>query len=184
MKEFIDTNHIEHFNEKQRIVLIANDFDASATSACAWLIDNGIDMKLIKLLPTEENGEKEIETSVLLPSQKPEDFYVECTQTEEKEPIISTGRRTHSLPRMPKLLEWKLINVGDVVYLKNHEEEKATVLSSTEVSYQGQTMSFNEWGMKVTGWTTICICNECYIVGDSMSLADKRLQKIREFENK
>ena len=52
---FFRKNNIStyNFNRKQKIRLISSSYDETTLSACAWLINSGIDMKLIQLTPLE-----------------------------------------------------------------------------------------------------------------------------------
>lgn len=60
-------------------------------------------------------------------------------------------------PRINQLFEQGLLKSGDVLYIKTAPDKKAVVVDSKIVNYQGEMLTYNEWGNLVTGWTTICI---------------------------
>lgn len=79
---FFRKNNIStyNFNRKQKIRLISSSYDETTLSACAWLINSGIDMKLIQLTPLELDDIKSIQIDVVLPQNKNEDYYVELEE--------------------------------------------------------------------------------------------------------
>lgn len=79
------------------------------------------------------------------------------------------------LPKMKKLIEYGLINIGDKIYLVNKpDNSEATLLDSTHVDYKGKKMTLNEWGCELTGWQSIRIYSYVAIVGEDETLQDKR----------
>ena len=57
LKDFLTTNKIKDFNQKQRIVLVSSSFDSQTLSACAWLSKNNIDIRCLLIILKE--GSKE-----------------------------------------------------------------------------------------------------------------------------
>ena len=52
LNEFLRVNDAQkNFNEKQRIILGASDFDQQTLSAVAWLNSNNVDMSCYRLTP-------------------------------------------------------------------------------------------------------------------------------------
>ena len=52
LNEFLRVNDAQkNFNEKQRIILVASDFDEQTLSAVAWLNSNNVDMSCFRLTP-------------------------------------------------------------------------------------------------------------------------------------
>lgn len=50
LNEFLRVNEAEKsFNKKQKIILVASDFDEQTLSAVAWLNSNNVDMSCYKL---------------------------------------------------------------------------------------------------------------------------------------
>lgn len=86
-----------------------------------------------------------------------------------------------ALPKMDKLIEYGLIKPGDEIYItQNPEGSKATLLDDKNVLFNGETITLNEWGCRVTGWKSIRIYAYTSIVGEDETLQDKRLRYIRD----
>ncbi|MEB1809578.1 MAG: hypothetical protein LPK26_20160 [Bacillaceae bacterium] len=141
------------FNRKQRMILVASDFDKQTLSACAWLISNGVDISCFTIEPVKLNEQYLLDITKVLPVPELEDFYVEV-QEHHRVLNPSTSATNHSpkqsLPRMGKLFEWGLLRAGDELHIKNYDDSTATVLNEKEVDYQGSIMSYNQWGQTVT----------------------------------
>ncbi|WP_218017829.1 hypothetical protein [Alkalicoccus saliphilus] len=77
MDDFLIQNHAEKtFNQKQRIILVASDYDEQTLSTVAWLSQNGIDISCYKLIPYLINNDVYIQVDKLIPSVEYEDYYV------------------------------------------------------------------------------------------------------------
>ncbi len=184
LNEFLKTNHCEdHFNQKQRILLVASDYDDVTLSACAWLCKNGIDLRILKMTPIEIEGNKVINIETILPTKEESDYFVELVKNEE------TGRvkkDSHIMrvakPKMKDLIAWKVVNIGTKLFIKNYPEQTATIVNDKEVEYNGERMSFNKWGCTVTSWVAICIYEWAIPVGGTQTLDELRVAKQRELE--
>ena len=85
------------------------------------------------------------------------------------------------LPKMDKLIEFGLIHKGDKIYLiQKPEESIATLIDEKYVDYNGEKLTLNEWGRKVTGWQAIRIYAYTAIVGEIETLQSKRIRFIEE----
>jgi hypothetical protein len=87
------------------------------------------------------------------------------------------------LPKMDVIFEWGLISIGDVVYLKNHPQEKAKVINKKEVEYKGKILTFNQWGLQITGWKSICIYDWLILEGATETLSVLRRNRMLKNEN-
>lgn len=86
-----------------------------------------------------------------------------------------------SLPKMDKLIEFGIIHKGDKVYLTPKPDESiATIIDEKYVDYNGEKITLNEWGRKVTGWKSIRIYAYMALLGEIETLQEKRLSFIRE----
>lgn len=86
-----------------------------------------------------------------------------------------------SLPKMDKLIEYGLIKKGDKIYVTlNPDESVATLLDEKYVDFNGEKITLNEWGRRVTGWKSIRIYAYVAIVGEIETLHQKRLAFIQE----
>lgn len=81
-----------------------------------------------------------------------------------------------ALPKMDELISAGLIKKGDELYITTSpEDSKATLEDSKYVIFNGEKMSLNEWGCKVTGWKSIRIYAYAAKVGEIETLHQKRL---------
>lgn len=86
-----------------------------------------------------------------------------------------------SLPKMDKLIEFGLINKGDKIYLTlKPDESVATLIDEKYVDFNGEKLTLNEWGCRVTGWQSIRIYAYVAIVGEIETLHQKRLAFIQD----
>jgi hypothetical protein len=185
---FLSKNNAEKsFNRCQRILLVSSTFDEQTLSAAAWMSANGIDISCISLNPIRAggsgNGPLYLAAEKLIPAKKIEDFYVEFGEradvtgdTTQKSDFKKT--RTN-LPRMAKLVEWGIVAEGMKLTLKGFDDSEAVVKDAKSVDFGGETMSFNEWGTKVTGWSAICIYDWA-VTPAGETLATLRAAKMQE----
>ena len=86
-----------------------------------------------------------------------------------------------SLPKMDKLIEFGLINIGDKLYITLKPDESiATLLDEKYVDFNGEKLTLNEWGCRITGWKSIRIYSYVAIVGEIDTLQQKRLDFIQK----
>ncbi len=98
--------------------------------------------------------------------------------TKRDTPITRT-----TLPGMDKLFEWGIIKAGDIIVIKNVDNSEATVIDSKYVDFNGEKLTFNKWGQKVTGWSTIRIYCWAMIKGSDKTLHEMRQEKMLSLEN-
>ena len=126
-----------------------------------------------------------IDINRILPPPSLEDFYVEVD--DKKRPTYTAKRDTSItrtiLPGMDKLFEWGIIKSGDVVAIKNRDNSEAIVINSKYVNFQGEKLTFNKWGQKVTGWSSIRIYDWVLIKGNDKTLHEMRQEKMVSLEN-
>lgn len=180
----MSNNSIKTFNQRQRIILIAASFDEQTLSAVAWLIANNVDISCFSICPIKINENIFFQVDRILPIQSIEDFYVDIkekkvTSNQEKK---STNIVRTNLPRMPKLFEWKILKKGDKLYIRNTDKESsmAEVIDSKTVNYKNENMSYNEWGQRVTDWSSICIYEWAIKLGTDKTLHQLRSERMME----
>lgn len=158
--EFLEKNNSDKtFNKKQRIILIAADFDEQTLSACAWLVHNHVDISCLQIQPMKVENQLFLHVNRLLPVQKLDDYFVEVADTGKSLAKVDGElkiNRTY-LPRMDKLFEWGIIQQGDILSIKGYKDSEATAINPKNIEYKGQKLSYNQWGQRVTGWSSICI---------------------------
>ena len=174
---------LDHFNKKQRIILVASDYDETTLSACAWMIKNGIDMRLVKLTPMENNGQKLINVETVMPTKDESEYFIDLVKRDELEKPVTKDKITRTnKPRMKKLIEWGIISPGSKLFIKGYPDEIAEVINDKEVKYKEENMSFNKWGCTVTSWSSICIYEWAIEVGKTQTLDELRQIKMDELE--
>ncbi len=96
----------------------------------------------------------------------------------------SKKRSEAAFPKMDKLIEFKLVKPGDRLYVitgcSKPEETEAVLVDDKYVLYNGEKMTLNTWGCKITGWKSIRIYDHVAIVGESETLHEKRMQYMAE----
>lgn len=186
LNDFLEKNNAaKTFNSKQRIILIASSFDSQTLSAVTWLISNNVDISCFELSPMKIGDNYFIDINRILPPPALEDFYVEVD--DKKRPVYSEKRNTpitrSYLPRMDKLFEWGVIKAGDAVVIKNFENSEAVVIDTKTVEYNGQKLTFNQWGEKVTGWSALSVYEWTIVKGSEKTLHEIRKEKLLSAEN-
>ena len=86
-----------------------------------------------------------------------------------------------NLPKMGKLIEFGIVKPGDKLYITQKPDDSvATLIDEKYVDYNGEKLTLNDWGCKVTGWVSIRIYAYVAIVGEIETLHQKRLAFIQE----
>lgn len=186
LNDFLEKNNaLKNFNSKQRIILIASSFDKQTLSAAAWLMGNNVDISCFELSPMKIENNYFIDINRILPPSALEDFYIEVD--DKKRPTYTTKSTTpitrNTFPGMDKLFEWGIIKGGDSVVIKNRDNSEATVIDSKYVDFKGEKLTFNKWGQKVTGWSSIRIYDWVLIKGKDKTLHEMRQEKMLSLEN-
>lgn len=155
LTEFLHENGAwDQFNNKQKIILTASDFDEQTLSAVAWLNSNNVDISCIKLIPYKIDGEIYINIEKLLPLNTYQDYYVNFLDN----PIVRTNQKSgitrRSLPKIDNLLEWGVVKPGDTIVAKDREDE-ATLKENGNVEVNGEELSMQKWLKDLFGWSSI-----------------------------
>lgn len=184
LNDFLEKNNaLKTFNSKQRIILIASSFDKQTLSAAAWLIGNNVDISCFELSPIKIEDSYFIDINRILPPPSLEDFYVEVDNRKLPTYKRDTPITRTALPGMDKLFEWGIIKAGDIVVIKNVDNSEATVIDAKYVDFNGKKLTFNKWGQKVTGWSSIRIYCWAMIKGSDKTLHEMRQEKMLSLEN-
>ncbi|QPW57053.1 hypothetical protein IRP63_08910 [Clostridium botulinum] len=125
-----------------------------------------------------------IDINRILPPPALEDFYVEVDDKKRSTytPKRDTPITRTTLPGMDKLFEWGIIKAGDAVVIKNRDNSEATVIDSKYVDFKGEKLTFNKWGQKVTGCSSIRIYDWVLIKGRDKTLHETRQEKMVSLE--
>lgn len=184
LNDFLEKNNaLKTFNSKQRIILIASSFDKQTLSAAAWLIANDVDISCFELSPMKIGDSYFIDINRILPPPSLEGFYVEVDNKKLPTYKRDTPITRTTLPGMDKLFEWAIIKSGDAVVIKNRDNSEATVIDSKYVDFKDEKLTFNKWGQKVTGWSSIRIYDWVLIKGADKTLHEMRQEKMLSLES-
>lgn len=185
LADFLKANQAQTFNQRQRIILIASSFDRQTLSACAWLAKNEIDIKCLRLSPIRYAEQFFFEVEQLVPARSLDQYLIEVAERPEgrkRRPAAEGQITKESLPRMPELFEWGLVSPEDKVYIRGFESESAEMKDQRHVTFQGQTIKYNDWGRKVTGWSGINIYEWAVHVPTGKTLDALRREKMEQVE--
>jgi hypothetical protein len=182
LADFLQQNNAGRtFNQRQRIILIASDFDDQTLSAVAWLIKNAVAISAYRITPKKFQDHSFLDASVILPPDSLERFYVDVTASKKPTATGGTvGEARRYLPRMKTLMDWGVVSKGDILVIVNHGNSDAEVVDHATVRYRGENLTFNQRGSKVTGWSSICIYEWAKKKNDNSTLADLRTLKMAE----
>ena len=102
---------------------------------------------------------------------------------EEEAEEIRTKRSFTSLPKFDWMIKEGLINIGDEICVISHPNEIATIIDEKHVNYNGEIMSMNAFGCKVTGWKAIQSYAMMRKVNDKTTLSGLREEKNERIRN-
>lgn len=155
LNEFLEYNDAQNFNRKQRIVLVASDFDEQTLSAVAWLNSNNVDMSCYKLIPYKLNDNLFLRVDKLLPVTSNDDYYVNLKDKSTLSTAAGDKKiKRKSLPKIDLMLEWGVVKENDIIVAKGREDE-AKLLSNGNVLVNGVEKSMQVWLKEVFGWSSV-----------------------------
>lgn len=184
INEFLEENDAKRsFNKKQRIILIASEFDRQTESAVAWLISNNVDISCFTIRPFSIDDKLYLKSERLLPPATLEDYYVniESGSYQEKTEIKTRVVRSN-LPKMDKLFDWGIIKKGDHLYIKNRRDQTGIALDAKYVEVDGEKLTYNEWGKKATGWSSVQTYALIVKQESGKTLSELRREKLNALE--
>lgn len=152
--DFLEKNDaLTEFNEKQKVVLVASDFDEQTLSAVVWLNNNGVDMSCYKLIPFKVNGDLVINVQKLLPLDNYDDYYVDLIHSTKLSTKKSNITR-RSLPRIKTMLEWGVVKGGDIIVAKDRTDE-GTLMANGNILVDDKELTLAWWLKEVYGWSSV-----------------------------
>lgn len=156
LNEFLEDNDAyKDFNEKQRIILVASDFDSQTLSAVAWLNSNNVDISCYRLTPYKLEEEIYFYIDKILSVTDYVDYYVnfmDSSITSSKTGKKKTIRR--EFPKIDSMIEWGVVKEGDIITPKGREGE-AKLLKNGNVIVNGEEKSLQAWLKDVFGWSSV-----------------------------
>lgn len=164
------------FAQDVQIILASAEFSRELTSSVLWLIDHGIDIRCVRLKPYSLDGRLLVDVQQIIPLPEVGDYLVHVREKAQKE---RQARERRSFAKMPELIGWGIIKTGDKLKIKGRDDSEAEVVDAHDVIFKGETLSYNNWGQKVTGWSTINIYDWA-VNEDGKTLAALRAAKAKE----
>lgn len=154
LNKFFIKNNISSFNEKQRIILVASEFDKQTLSAVAWLNKSKVDISCYQICPYKIENNILLDMKKVLPTVSHEDFYVDIISTNSITKNIRGNITRRTLPKIDTLLKWHIVEPGDVLVAKDTSEE-AVLNEDGQVKVGNKIMSLQQWLKGVYGWSSV-----------------------------
>lgn len=102
----------------------------------------------------ENNREHFILPKKILPALKSEDFYVEFKNGNTKTLKKKSGTR-RNLPRIDKLIEWKVVKPGDTLYATGRKGKAILLENGNVINEQETEQSLNAWLKDVLNYSSV-----------------------------
>ncbi|MCI2983869.1 hypothetical protein LV828_13045 [[Clostridium] innocuum] len=154
LSDFVELNNITAFNTRQRIILVASEFDDQTLSAVAWLNSNQVDISCYQICAYKLNDDVLLDIKKILPVVDCEDFYVNVTKKGSLQKDRKKDISRRSLPKIDSLIEWKLVEPGDIITAKGRIDE-AVLQENGQVKAKEGIMSIQQWLKRVFGWSSV-----------------------------
>ena len=154
LETFLETNNVAKFNNRQRIILIASEFDEQTLSAVAWLNSNQVDISCYCLIPIKVHNHLLIHSQKILPIADYEDFYIVIKDKDSLGKAPKRDISRCSLPNNRSLLEWGVVSDGDIIVAKGRTDE-ATLTGDGKVITPNGPLSLQQWLKSIFGWSSV-----------------------------
>ncbi len=162
--DFLSQNNKDDLSGKQRIILVAGEFDNQTLSAAEWLSKNKIDIACIQLNLFKMNNSFFLDVKKLIPQ---EDYILPIadingtTKSSVKNNFPKTIRQ---LPKIKTLVSEKVLFENDLLEVKNRSEETAKLQGDCQVKIVStkketlkidEVMSMQQWLRKALEWDAV-----------------------------
>lgn len=158
INKFLSDNDNPLFNKRQKIMLVASDFDEQTLSSVAWLNSNKVDISCYQVLPLKMADKFLIDIKKILPLEDYDDYYVKIASASPNAytKCQSSDITKRALPKIDKLMEWELIKEGDIIQAKN-KDDTATLVKDGKVRVEktNEVLSLIAWLKSLYGWSSI-----------------------------
>ena len=114
--EFIESDEFTEISSKPRIIICSEGFSPEITTTVLWLRDSQIDISCVKITPYKVGDKIIIVPKIVIPLEEAKQYLIDIKVKEEK---IEQSVHRYRPRTMRVLIENKLVNAGDVIYLKN-----------------------------------------------------------------
>ena len=155
LQEFLETNHAtQTFNQAQRIILLASDYDEQTLSAVSWLNSNNVDIGCYKLIPYRFQEHLYVHLEKLLPLTKNEDYYIPFSSKSPSKGALKGTVSRRNLPKIKEMLDWGVVRAGDIIMPKDREGE-GVLTESGHIQVNGEELSLQQWLKEIYGWSSV-----------------------------
>ena len=156
LNDFLLENEAEkNFNEKQRIILVASDFDEQTLSAVAWLGSNNVDISCYRFTPYSLEEEIYFNVEKILPITNYDDYYVNLMDKSIREKIqLNKKVLRRNLPKIGSMLKWGVVKEGDIIKAKGRDDE-GILMANGNVKVNGIEKSMQVWLRELYGWSSV-----------------------------
>ncbi len=148
---------IEDFNKKQRIILVASEFDDQTLSAVAWLNSNSVDISCYQIQLNKSNDKVFINMKKVLPVDDYNDYLVNITKPAsfiQKKKTSKITRKT--LPKIDTLIEWGIVSAGDILIANTPDKNEAVLQKDGNIKTDSnEILTIQQWLKKITGWSAV-----------------------------
>jgi hypothetical protein len=114
--EFVESDSFSEFSNKPRIILCSEGFSQEITATVLWLRESDIDISCVKITPYKVGENIIIVPKVVIPLEEAKQYLIDIKRKEEER---EQSKRKYRPKTMKILIENKLVQEGDVIYLKN-----------------------------------------------------------------
>lgn len=148
---------IEDFNKKQRIILVASEFDEQTLSAVAWLNSNSVDISCYQIQLNKSNDKVFINMKKVLPVDDYNDYLVNITKPASFIQKKKTSKITRKiLPKIDTLIEWGIVSDGDILIANTPDKNEAVLQKDGNIKTDSnEILTIQQWLKKITGWSAV-----------------------------
>lgn len=177
LSDFIKTNDIKTFNDHQRIILVASEFDDQTLSAVAWLNSNQVDISCHQVKPYKFGTQILLDMKKILPVPEFDDFYVGIAEKKTLNRDQKKDITRRSLPKIDAMMSWGIVKPGAQLVAKGKPDE-AILQDNGQVKIMttGIVQSMQQWLKSVYGWASVETYAFVIDKASGKSLADLRAE--------
>lgn len=156
LSDFIKENNIKTFNEHQKIVLVAAEFDEQTLSAVAWLNSNQVDISCYQVKPYKLGVQVLLDMKKILPVPEFDDFYVSIAKQKPLNRNKKKDITRRSLPKIDTMISWGVVKPGTQLVAKGKTDEAILQENGqVKVMTTGTIQSLQQWLKTVYGWSSV-----------------------------
>ncbi len=156
LSDFVKENNIKTFNEHQKIILVAAEFDEQTLSAVAWLNSNQVDISCYQVTPYKLGMQILLDMKKILPVPEFDDFYVSIAKQKPLNRNKKKDITRRSLPKIDAMMSWGVVKPGTHLVAKGKTDEAILQENGqVKVMTTGAIQSMQQWLKSVYGWSSV-----------------------------